>query len=129
MEHSGTCDYAGKDDEDTILKCRGLVKYLPQNCREKPPNWNTTDSAKRETSELEELVPGESQEAVGLIRHIGKITEAYATSTVPKISVVLREAYADAGSLIMGGQKGLGADFTYAWVRADLKKTFCRSSR
>jgi len=30
--------------------------------------------------------------------HIGKITDVYATTTVPKISVVLREAYADAAA-------------------------------
>ena len=60
-------------------------------------------------------VPGEAEEKKGLIRHMGKITDVYATSTIPKISVVLREAYADAGSMIMGGLKGLGADLTYAW--------------
>ncbi|MFO7964106.1 MAG: carboxyl transferase domain-containing protein [Desulfobacterales bacterium] len=207
MEISGTCDYVGKDDEDAILQCRELIRYLPQNCREKTPAWPVTDDANRETAELADrvpdtfsdvydmyevigtivddgeildikkdyarrlitcfarfngevvgivannpkhpgsileidscdkyyrflqvldayniplvnvvdtppVVPGEQQEAVGLIRHIAKITETYATTTVPKISVVLREAYADAGSLIMGGQKGLGADWTFAW--------------
>jgi propionyl-CoA carboxylase beta chain len=61
------------------------------------------------------VVPGEAEEARGLNRHIGKITDVYATSTVPKISVVLREAYADAGSMIVGGLKSMGADLTYAW--------------
>jgi propionyl-CoA carboxylase beta chain len=61
------------------------------------------------------VVPGEAEEARGLLRHVGKILEAYATTTVPKIGVVLREAYADAGSLIMSGLKGMGADLTYAW--------------
>jgi propionyl-CoA carboxylase beta chain len=61
------------------------------------------------------VVPGEAEEARGLIRHVGKITDVYATATIPKISVVLREAYADAGSMIMGGLKGMGADLTYAW--------------
>ena len=61
------------------------------------------------------LVPGETQEAMGLIRHIGKVLDVYATTTVPKIGVVLREAYADAGSLFMSGLKGMGADLTYAW--------------
>ena len=28
---------------------------------------------------------------------------------------VLREAYADSGSMILSGLKGMGADFTYAW--------------
>ena len=61
------------------------------------------------------VVPGESQEAAGLIRHMGKIVDVYASTTVPKISIVLREAYADAGSMIMGGLKSMGADLTYAW--------------
>jgi len=61
------------------------------------------------------VVPGESEEARGLLRHIGKITDVYASTTVPKIGVVLREAYADAGSLIMSGLKGMGADLTFAW--------------
>ena len=61
------------------------------------------------------VLPGESQESQGLLRHIGKIVDTYATTTVPKISIVLREAYADAGSMIMGGFKGMGSDFTFAW--------------
>ncbi|NNG06394.1 MAG: propionyl-CoA carboxylase, partial [Desulfobacteraceae bacterium] len=61
------------------------------------------------------MVPGEEEEAKGLLRHFGKILDTYATATIPKISVVLREAYADAGSLIMGGTKGIGADLCYAW--------------
>jgi methylmalonyl-CoA decarboxylase subunit alpha len=61
------------------------------------------------------IVPGEEQEAVGLLRHYGKITDVYATTTVPKISVILRECYADAGGMIMGGLKSMGADIVYAW--------------
>lgn len=61
------------------------------------------------------VVPGETEESRGLLRHIGKITDVFATATVPKISVVLREAYADAGSMIMGVPKTMGADITYAW--------------
>lgn len=207
MELSGTCDYVGEDDEASILRCRELLQYLPQNYKETPPRYDPKDQANREVGELTDtvpddfdqvydmhevisrlvddgeyleikekyaeqlitcfarfngevvgivannpghpgsileinacdkyyrflqaldaynialvnlvdtppVIPDESQEAVGLLRHVGKITELYATATVPKISIVLREAYADAGSLIMGGQKGLGADFTFAW--------------
>ena len=68
------------------------------------------------------MVPGEAEEARGLIRHMGKITDVYATATVPKIGVVLREAYADAGSMIMGGLKGMGADLTYAWPIARVRR-------
>ena len=61
------------------------------------------------------VVPGESEEARGLLRHIGKIVDVYATTTVPKISVVIREAYADAGSMIMGALKSMGSDLVYSW--------------
>lgn len=61
------------------------------------------------------VVPGEEQESLGLLRHFGKILDTYATATIPKISVVLREAYSDAGGLIMGVGKGMGVDLCYAW--------------
>mmetsp|Transcript_8162 Transcript_8162/g.4323 ORF Transcript_8162/g.4323 Transcript_8162/m.4323 type:complete len:518 (+) Transcript_8162:1765-3318(+) len=61
------------------------------------------------------LVPGEEQEKIGLLRHYGKILDVYATATIPKISVTLRESYSDSGSMIMGGVKGMGVDLSYAW--------------
>ena len=207
MQYSGSCDIVGDDDEETVKKCRKLLSYIPQNFREKTPDWPQNDNPNREVAKLADLVPdnfdktydmhnvieqladdgeyfelkdeysknlitcfarfdgevvgivannphypgstleintcdkyyrflqildayniplvnlvdtppqvpGEVEEASGLIRHIGKITDVYATTTVPKISIVLREAYADAGSMIMGGLKGMGADLTYAW--------------
>jgi propionyl-CoA carboxylase beta chain len=60
-------------------------------------------------------VPGEEQETEGLLRHFGKILDAYATATIPKISVVLRESYGDTGGMVMGGVKGMGVDLIYAW--------------
>lgn len=207
MRLTGTCDVVGDDDQETILKCREMLRYLPSNYRQMPPQWEQTDIPDREVGELAQivpddfdepydmhdvikilvddgeyfeikdeyaknliccfcrfdgrsvglvannplhpgstldvntcdkyyrflqvldayniplvnlvdtppLVPGETEEARGLIRHVGKILDVYATTTVPKIGVVLREAYADAGSLIMSGLKGMGADLTYAW--------------
>ena len=63
-------------------------------------------------------VAGENQEARGLLRHMGKVLDVYATATIPKISVVVREAYADAGSIFMGAVKGMGVDLCYAWPLA-----------
>ena len=207
MQLSGSCDVVGENDEKTILKCRQLLRYLPQNFREKPPDWEIKDDANRRVETLRDIVPdqyeqtydmhdviqqlvddgdyfeikdeyaknlitcfgrfngevagvvasnpdypgsileinscdkyyrflqvldayniplvclvdtppsvpGETEEIKGLIRHLGKITAAYATTTVPKISIVLREAYADAGSMIMGIPKSMGTDLIYAW--------------
>ncbi|MFH1243908.1 MAG: carboxyl transferase domain-containing protein [Pseudomonadota bacterium] len=61
------------------------------------------------------VVPGEEQEALGLLRHFGKILDTYANATIPKITVVLREAYSDAGGMIMGVGKAMGVDICYAW--------------
>ena len=60
-------------------------------------------------------VPGEDQEEKGLLRHFSKIVDVYTTATIPKISIVLREAYADAGAMILGVSKGMGADAAFAW--------------
>ncbi len=210
MQLSGTCDMVGDDDEETIKKCRELLRYLPQNFREKPPRWGKTDDPDRDVESLMDIVPdafdqtydmhdvvkqlvddgqyleikdayaknlitcfcrfdgevvglvasnpqytgsileanssdkyyrflqvldayniplvnlvdtpsivpGEAEEARGLIRHMGKTVDVYATTTVPKISVVLREAYADTGGMVMGAFKGMGGDLTFAWPLA-----------
>ena len=207
MQLSGSCDVVGEDDKDTIIKCRQLLRYLPQNYREKPPDWKSNDDPNRSVIDLMNIVPdeydqtydmhdvikqlvdggdyfeikdeyaknlltcfgrfdgqvvgvvannpcypgsileinscdkyyrflqvldayniplvnlvdtppavpGETEETKGLIRHMGKITATYATATIPKISIILREAYADAGSMIMGSLKSMGTDLTYAW--------------
>jgi len=60
-------------------------------------------------------VPGEEQESLGLLRHFGKILDVYATARIPKISIILRESYGDAGGIILGGAKGMGVDLCYAW--------------
>jgi len=207
MQLTGTADMVGDDDQETIKQCRELLRYLPQNFREKPPLREQSDDPNREVPQLNELVPdsfdekydmhdvikqlvdngdyleikdeyaknlitcfarfdgqpvgivannsaepgsmldintcdkyyrflqildgynlplinlvdtppelpGEAQEQKGLLRHIGKIVDVYATTTVPKISVILRETYADTGGLIMGGLKSMGADLAFAW--------------
>jgi acetyl-CoA carboxylase carboxyltransferase component len=207
MQLSGSCDVVGEDDEETIKKCRQMLRYLPQNFREKPPDWEKTDDSQRSVDQLLDIVPeeydqhydmhdvikilvddgdyfeikdeyaknlitcfarfngevvglvacnpcspgsileinscdkyyrflqvldayniplvnlvdtssavpGENEEVKGLLRHIGKIVDTYATATVPKISIVLRQAYADTGGMVMGIPKSMGTDLAYAW--------------
>jgi len=65
-------------------------------------------------------IPGEEEEALGMLRHGGKIIEVYATVTIPKISVILRRAYGDAGAIIMGVSKDMGADFCFALPNVEM---------
>jgi acetyl-CoA carboxylase carboxyltransferase component len=63
-------------------------------------------------------LPGVEQEHGGIIRHGAKLLYAYASATVPKITVVLRKAIG--GAYIVMGSKELGADFNFAWPSAQM---------
>jgi acetyl-CoA/propionyl-CoA carboxylase len=63
-------------------------------------------------------LPGVEQEHDGIIRHGAKLLYAYATATVPKITLVLRKAFG--GAYVVMGSKELGADFNFAWPTAHI---------
>jgi acetyl-CoA carboxylase carboxyltransferase component len=62
------------------------------------------------------FLPGRRQEHDGVIRHGAKLLHAFAEATVPRMTVVLRQAYG--GAYITMNAKDLGADFAFAWPRA-----------
>ncbi|WP_294534517.1 carboxyl transferase domain-containing protein [uncultured Rhodoblastus sp.] len=64
------------------------------------------------------FMPGIEQERGGIIRHGAKLLFAYASSTVPKVTVILRKAYG--GSYLAMCSQELGADFVYAWPTAEI---------
>jgi acetyl-CoA carboxylase carboxyltransferase component len=64
------------------------------------------------------FLPGSDQEANGVIRHGAKLLHAFAESTVPRFTVVLRKAFG--GAYITMSSKDLGADLYLAWSRAEL---------
>jgi acetyl-CoA carboxylase carboxyltransferase component len=64
------------------------------------------------------FLPGSSQEALGVIRHGAKLLRAFAASTVPRFTVVLRKSFG--GAYITMNSKDLGADLYLAWSRAEL---------
>lgn len=64
------------------------------------------------------FLPGTVQEASGIIRKGAKLLYAYAESTVPRVTVVLRKAFG--GAYIVMSSKSLGADAAFAWPGAEL---------
>ena len=64
------------------------------------------------------FLPGIEQERGGIIRHGAKMLFAYASSTVPKLTVILRKAYG--GSYLAMCSQEMGADFVYAWPNAEI---------
>lgn len=64
------------------------------------------------------FMPGVEQERGGIIRHGAKLLFAYASCTVPKITVILRKAYG--GSYLAMCSQEMGADFVFAWPTAEI---------
>ena len=64
------------------------------------------------------FIPGPQEEQKGIIRHGAKVIYAYAEATVPKVTIITRKAYG--GAYIAMCSKHLGADFVYAWPKAEI---------
>ncbi|MGF1678558.1 MAG: acyl-CoA carboxylase subunit beta [Candidatus Methylacidiphilales bacterium] len=62
--------------------------------------------------------PGVAQERGGIIRHGAKMLFAYAASTVPKITLIMRKAYG--GAYLAMCSRDMGADLVYAWPTAEI---------
>ena len=64
------------------------------------------------------FMPGVDQEYGGIIRHGAKMLFAYASATVPKLTVIVRKAYG--GAYIAMCSKEMGADRVAAWPGAEI---------
>ncbi len=64
------------------------------------------------------FLPGVAQEQGGIIRHGAKMLFAYASATVPKITVITRKAYG--GSYLAMCSRDLRADMVFAWPTAEI---------
>ena len=64
------------------------------------------------------FLPGPDEEQKGIIRHGAKVIYAYSEASVPKVTVITRKAYG--GAYIAMCSKHLGADFVYAWPKAEI---------
>lgn len=64
------------------------------------------------------FLPGERQEAAGIIRHGAELVRAFAAARVPRVTVVLRKAYG--GAYITMNAKALGAGGAIAWRGAEI---------
>jgi len=62
------------------------------------------------------FLPGATQEQAGVIRHGASLLRAFATATVPRVTVTLRQAFG--GAHIVMNSRDLGATLTLAWPGA-----------
>ncbi|MFV0360703.1 acyl-CoA carboxylase subunit beta [Tropicimonas sp.] len=64
------------------------------------------------------FLPGVNEERRGIIRHGAKMLFAYASATVPKITVIMRKAYG--GAYLAMCSEDMGADLVVAWPTAEI---------
>ena len=64
------------------------------------------------------FLPGIEQEHGGIIRHGAKLLYAFAESTVPKVTLILRKAYGGAYDVM--ASKHIRADFNFAFPSAEI---------
>jgi propionyl-CoA carboxylase beta chain len=64
------------------------------------------------------FLPGLAQERGGIIRHGAKMLFAWASGTVPKVTLICRKAYG--GAYLAMGSSDMGADFVFAWPTAEI---------
>lgn len=64
------------------------------------------------------FMPGLAQERGGIIRHGAKMLFAYASATVPKITLIMRKAYG--GAYLAMCCVDMGADMVLAWPTAEI---------
>ena len=63
-------------------------------------------------------MPGSQQESLGVIRLGATLVHAFAASTVPRVTVIVRKAFG--GAFITMNSKDLGADYVFAWPQAEI---------
>ncbi|MDP2931209.1 MAG: acyl-CoA carboxylase subunit beta [Chloroflexota bacterium] len=61
---------------------------------------------------------GSQQEWKGILRHGAKLLYAWACATVPLIAIIIRKSYAGSHGGML--DKGMGADFEFAWPTAEV---------
>jgi propionyl-CoA carboxylase beta chain len=64
------------------------------------------------------FLPGTDQEWNGIIVHGAKLLYALSEATVPRVTVITRKAYGGAYDVM--NSKHIGADFNYAWPKAEI---------
>ena len=59
---SGVASFVGEDDEDTLMRVRYLLSFLPSNNLEDPPAYASTDDPERMDDGLTHLIPDRATE-------------------------------------------------------------------
>jgi propionyl-CoA carboxylase beta chain len=72
---SGVASIVGEDDEDTVIRVRYLLSFLPSNNLEDPPAYAATDDPERMDDGLTHLIPERPQEPYDMHEVIRRVID------------------------------------------------------
>ncbi|MBS2097635.1 acyl-CoA carboxylase subunit beta [Carboxylicivirga linearis] len=72
---SGVAHFVGDDDEHTLMMIRELLSFIPSNNMEDPPVIKSTDDIRRESEELQSLIPADPNKPYDMHDLIGKVID------------------------------------------------------
>lgn len=72
---SGCCDFVYTGEEECLLNIRRLLSFLPLNCDEEPPVYQSKDNPERACDELNDIVPDTPNRAFDMHQAINSIVD------------------------------------------------------
>lgn len=72
---SGCCDFTYADEKECLLNIRRLLGFLPLNCDDAPPVYQSSDDPERACVGLNDIVPCSPNKAFDMYRVIGEIVD------------------------------------------------------
>ncbi len=74
-EVTGSCDFLGETEEETLAKARELLSFLPSNYAEKPPILDTGDDPRRKDDALLDIIPNNPQDPFDMYEVIVRLVD------------------------------------------------------
>ena len=72
---TGSCDFRMPDEQTLYAEIRRLLSFLPLNCDEKPPEYQSNDDPDRFCNELNDIVPSSPSKAFDMHQVIENILD------------------------------------------------------
>ena len=72
---SGVAHFSGEDEQEVLAMIRGLLSFLPQNYREKPPYVEPTDDPSRTDEGLRGVVPESPRQPYDMARIVRSVVD------------------------------------------------------
>ena len=72
---SGVAHFSGENDQEVLAMIRGLLSFLPQNYREKPPYVEPTDDPSRTDESLRGVVPESPRQPYDMARIVHSVVD------------------------------------------------------